>query len=358
MGIEMPMKKELVAIDLFCGIGGLTYGLQCSGIKVVAGIDSDSSCKYAYETNNDSKFIGKDISQVTGKELNELFPINSIRILVGCAPCQTFSQHTFKYKNRVEDERWNLLCQFLRLIKESEPDMVSMENVPQLKNYQVFTDFVDGLIENGYYVHYRVVNCSRYGIPQNRRRLILLASKNDGLKLIPETNSPNDFVTVQEAIGKLPSINDGEIHNSDKLHRSWKLSPINKKRIKQSKPGGSWLDWDEDLRTECHKKSGGATYRAVYGRMKWDQPAPTITTQFFSYGTGRFGHPSQDRALSLREGALLQTFPKSYRFVPKGKEVSFSEIGRYIGNALPVKLGKVIAKSIKNHVRCQEYEKG
>lgn len=357
MAHKIVESKELAAIDLFCGIGGLTHGLERSGIKVVAGIDSDLSCKYAYEANNDSIFIGKDISHVTGKDLNELYPENSIRILVGCAPCQTFSQHTFKYKTREEDVRWGLLYQFLRLIKESNPDIVSMENVPQIKNYEVFSDFVNGLRINGYFVHYRVVNCARYGIPQNRKRLILLASKHEGIKLIPEINKPQDCVTLKQAIGSLPSIEDGEVHDVDKLHKSWKLSPINKERIKQSKPGGTWLDWDKRLLLNCHKKKGGFTYKTVYGRMEWDKPASTITTQFFNYGTGRFGHPSQDRALSLREGALLQTFPKSYIFVPKGKEISFSEIGRYIGNALPVKLGKVIARSIKNHVRCQDYEK-
>lgn len=343
-------KNKLVAIDLFCGIGGLTHGLQQVGIKVVAGIDFDTSCKYAYEANNNSQFIGKDISEVTGKELNKLYPKGAIKILVGCAPCQTFSQHTLKNKDRDNDERWGLLYQFLRLIRESKPDYVSMENVPQLRKYDVFQDFVKGLIKEKYFVTYSVVNCQRYGIPQRRRRLVLLATKEKAIELIPETNKPKDYLTIKDVIGHLPRIKDGEIHKNDRLHRSWKLSPINKKRIKQSKQGGSWLDWDENLRLECHKKKSGKTYKAVYGRMKWDHLAPTITTQFFSYGTGRFGHPTQNRAISIREGALLQTFPESYKFFPEGKEFYFTEIGRHIGNAVPVDLGKVIAKSILNHM--------
>lgn len=344
------MNREVVAVDLFCGIGGLTYGMQKEGIKIVAGIDSDPSCQYAYETNNKSQFIKEDISNITGEYLNSLYPKNSIKVLVGCAPCQTFSQHTMKNKNREKDERWGLLYEFLRLIRESQPDFVSMENVPQLRKYKVFEDFVKGLTEEKYFVSYKLVNCPKYGIPQRRIRLVLLAAKNKNLNLIPETHNSKNYPTVKEAIGDLKRIRDGEIDKEDTLHRSWKLSPINKKRIKQSKQGGSWKDWDEQLVLNCHRKKNGATYKAVYGRMKWDQPSPTITTQFYSYGTGRFGHPKQNRAISLREGAILQTFPRDYKFFKEGKNIFFTEIGRHIGNAVPVELGKVIAKSIKNHI--------
>ena len=344
------VKKELVAIDLFCGIGGLTHGLKQSGIKVAVGIDFDNTCKYAYEKNNDTKFIGKDISMVTGKELNKFYPKNSIKILVGCCPCQTFSQHTLKNKNREKDERSNLLSQFLRLVKESKPDIVSMENVPQLRNYKVFEEFVNGLEKEKYFVYSHIVNCPRYGIPQKRKRLVLLASKQAKIQLIPETHTPKNYVTVREIIGKLPKISAGEIDKRDKLHRSWNLSELNKKRIKQSRQGGSWLDWDEELRLNCHKKKKGTTYKAVYGRMRFNQPSPTITTQFYSYGTGRFGHPNQNRALSLREGALLQTFDQNYKFFSDENKISFNEVGRHIGNAVPVKLGKIIGQSIKIHV--------
>ena len=344
------MRKEISAVDLFCGIGGLTHGFEKAGIQVVAGIDNDASCKYAYEKNNNSVFIEKDINQVTGKEINNLFLKDSVRVLVGCAPCQTFSQHTKKIKNRDKDPRWDLLYQFLRLIKESKPDIVSMENVPQLRHYKIFEDFVKGLKEEGYYVSYKVAYCPRYGIPQTRKRLLLLASKNAEIKFINETHTPNNYVSIEEKIRNLPKISDGEVNKKDLLHRSWKLSPINKERIKSSKPGGSWLDWNENIRLNCHKRKKGATYKAVYGRMSWDKPSPTITTQFYSYGTGRFGHPKQNRAISLREGAILQTFPEDYEFVEEGKEVSFRIIGRHIGNAVPVKLGQVIAKSIKAHL--------
>lgn len=343
---KLENQKELVAIDLFCGIGGLTHGLQQAGIKVVAGIDSDNSCKFAYENNNEGKFLNEDITKLTGEDLNKLYPKNAIKVLVGCAPCQTFSQHTLKNKNRQEDKRWGLLYQFLRLIKESKPELISMENVPQLRKYKIFEDFVKGLKKEGYNVSHKVVSCQKYGIPQNRRRLVLLASKTDKIELIPETHKAKDYVTIKDAIGHLEKIEAGETNKKDTLHRSWKLSPLNLKRIKQSKQGGSWLDWDKNLRLECHKKKRGSSFKTVYGRMHWNNPSPTITTQFYSYGTGRFGHPTQNRAISLREGAILQTFPENYKFFPNENKIAFSTIGRHIGNAVPVKLGEVIGKTL------------
>lgn len=344
--------KEVVAVDLFCGIGGLTHGLKQAGIKVIAGIDNDASCKYAYEENNDTKFIEASVTDISGKEISKLYPKNSIKVLVGCAPCQTFSQHATKIdlKKREQDEKWRLLYEFLRIVKESEPDIVSMENVPQLRKYDVFKDFVVGLEKMGYLVNYKIAYCPRYGIPQTRKRLLLLASKKNKIEFIPETNTPKNYPTIKSKLKKLPKIKDGDKNEKDRFHVSWKLSDINKKRIKSSKQGGSWLDWDEDLRLECHKKKGGSTYKAVYGRLSWDKPASTITTQFYSYGTGRFGHPTQNRAISLREGAILQTFPMNYKFIEDEKNINFSQIGRHIGNAVPVKLGEVIGKSIKNSI--------
>ena len=121
------------------------------------------------------------------------------------------------------------------------------------------------------------------------------------------------------------------------------------RRIKSSKPGGTWRNWPKDLLVNCHRKKTGATYSSVYGRMEWGKPSPTITTQFHRYGTGRFGHPEQHRAISLREGAILQTFPRGYRFI-KGKNFSSTVVARHIGNAVPPRLAEFIGKSIKNHI--------
>lgn len=136
----------------------------------------------------------------------------------------------------------------------------------------------------------------------------------------------------------------------DSLHRCPKLSKINLERIRQSRPGGTWHDWDKKLLPNCYKKASGKTYSSVYGRMRWDMPSPTITTQFYAYGTGRYGHPEQNRAISLREGAILQTFPKNYKFVKHKETITYKILGRHIGNAVPPKLGEIIGKSIKKHL--------
>jgi len=339
------------AVDLFCGIGGLSYGLKESGISIVAGVDTDEKCKYPFEKNNQAKFISKSVTDIGITEIKNLYPKNSIKVLTGCAPCQTFSQFTVKNKNRETDPRWELLYSFGKLIKGVKPDIVSMENVPQLRKYKVFEDFKTTLTDQGYEVYWKLVYCPKYGIPQRRRRLVLLASKFGKIELLPETHDATNEKTVRDAIGKVGQIKDGEVSKKDTLHRSWNLSPINKKRMQQSVPNGTWNDWDKELRSPCHRKKSGKSFKSVYARMGWDGPSPTITTQFFSFGTGRFGHPEQDRALSLREGALLQTFPKNYTLYDEREPISFNVVGRHIGNAVPVKLGNVIGKSILAHVK-------
>jgi DNA (cytosine-5)-methyltransferase 1 len=156
--------------------------------------------------------------------------------------------------------------------------------------------------------------------------------------------------TVREAIGKLPAIRQGTAHPKDPLHSAAKLSDLNLKRIRASRPGGTWRDWPKHLIADCHKRDTGYSYPGVYGRMAWDEPAPTLTTQFFGFGSGRFGHPEQDRAISLREGAILQGFPRSYSFIPEGAPVHFRVLGRMIGNAVPVTLGEMIGQSISAHL--------
>lgn len=355
MKTESYKKNKLfvVAVDLFCGIGGLTYGLNKSGIKVVAGVDVDERCRFAFEKNNDGLFINKSIKEISPKEILKLYPPKSLKVLVGCAPCQPFSKHTQKEKDRETKDDWGLLYHFFKLIKKVEPIVVSMENVPQITKHKVFSDFVEGLASIEYSVNWQNVYCPDYGIPQNRKRLVLLASKIGEIKVIAPTHRPENYKTVKMAIGNLEPIEAGTSSKKDRLHKSAALSKVNLKRIKESVPGGSWRDWNEDLRADCHRKETGNTYVSVYARMEWDKPAPTITTQFFSFGTGRFGHPEQDRALSIREGAILQTFPSEYEFIPTTSPVGFKKLGKYIGNAVPVRLGEIIGESIIRHL--EEY---
>lgn len=335
------------AVDLFCGVGGLTYGLRTAGIDVVAGFDLDSSCQYAYDANNgEGKFICKNIADVTGEEVSGLLKDFDIKVLVGCAPCQPFSKHRKDKKHREKHKDWGLLAQFGRLVREVQPDYVSMENVPELEKESIFADFLNTLKSQGYAVQYGVVKAEDYGVPQRRRRLILLASKNGDISLIDPTVAVGHAMTVREAIEKLPAVQAGANCPTDALHTASALSDLNMKRMQASKPNGTWRDWPEELRSDCHKKITGATYPSVYGRMAWDETSPTITTEFYIYGTGRFGHPVQDRALTLREGAVLQSFPANYVFLKDGEPVIRKRLARQIGNAVPPKLGEAIGKSI------------
>jgi DNA (cytosine-5)-methyltransferase 1 len=347
------------AIDLFCGIGGLSYGLKRAGISVLAGVDLDASCRYSYEQNVQAEFITNDISKVQGKEINQKYwsDSNQVKILAGCAPCQPFSAHLNKAKNKKQTKRWRLISEFKRLVDETNPCIVTMENVPNLANQKIFKDYVTFLKRNGYFVSYSNVYCPDYGIPQKRRRLVLLASKYGKISLMPKTHSKEKYVTLRQAIGHLPPVAAGEVCDGDPLHRTTKLSDINLRRIKASRPNGTWLDWNKDIQLACHKKKTGKTYTAVYGRMSWDAPSSTITTQFYNYGTGRFGHPTQDRALTIREAAILQTFPEDYKFYENETDVFIKRMGVYIGNAVPVELGVVIGKTILNHLK-ENYGKG
>lgn len=336
---------KIKAVDLFCGIGGLTCGLQKAGIPVVGGIDVDGSCEYAYTRNNNCKFIKKSIEQVTGKEIRALLRGADIKILVGCAPCQPFSSHQKDKQHRSTHKDWKLLYQFSRLVKEVRPHIVSMENVPEIENEAVFKDFVNTLKTEGYIVNYQVVNVADYGVPQRRKRLILLASRRKKeVTLLPITHKT--YLTVKDAIGMLPHINAGAQNDVDPLHIAPALSEKNMQRIRHSVPGGTWRDWPDELKLKCHQTEKGKSYGSVYGRMEWDELSPTITTQFIGYGTGRFGHPEQNRALTLREGAILQSFPPDYQFAPQGEAIQIRKIARHIGNAVPPRLGEVIGQSI------------
>lgn len=348
-----------VAVDLFCGIGGLTHGVELAGIDVAAGIDIDETCRFAYETNNNAKFINEGIENITAQFVQSLYPNNSIKVLMGCAPCQPFSNYSLRYnKCGKKDEKWKLLYYFSNIVKEIQPEIVSMENVPQLETENVFQDFIKLLEELGYYVSWSVVNCAEYGVPQLRRRLVLLASIYGEINIIPPLYNEKNYITVEDAIRNLPHINAGETCESDLLHRASRLSKKNKERIRQSVPGGTWQDWDEELILPCHKKKSGNGYKSVYGRMSWDKPSPTITTQFYGYGNGRFGHPEQDRAISMREGAILQSFPPYYRFIDPDNQQTNRQIGIHIGNAVPVELGRAIGRGILQHIDEMEIENG
>lgn len=335
-----------VVVDLFCGAGGLAYGMQTAGCKIVAGVDLDPSCEYPLKSNTDANFICRDVSNITSDDLIKLFGKAKTRVLAGCAPCQPFS--TYSRSRKSKDERWALLLDFQRLATSVKPEIVTMENVAGLAKQEIWHSFVSTLEKEGYSVSSRLVNCEKFGIPQTRKRLVLLASLKGPITLKDPTHG--QVISVRQAIGKLPQISAGEQNSDDPLHVSSKLSPLNLKRIKKSRPGGTWRDWPKSLRAKCHQKTSGKTYPSVYGRMEWEKPAPTITTQCYGYGNGRFGHPEQDRAISLREAAIIQSFPIEYSFFKDKDDISFSHLGRLIGNAVPPKLGNAIGHCIKDHI--------
>lgn len=346
MGVDMANK--IYAIDLFCGAGGLTYGLRQAGINVVAGIDIDPDTEHAYSINNKpSRYILKDIADVTPEELDALYPKDGIKLLAGCAPCQPFSKLT----NGTDGHKsFNMLDYFGRLITSIKPDLVMMENVPELtfRGKDVFARFLKTLQDNSYEYDCKVLSCFEYGVPQSRKRLVLLASKIGKIGIPAGTYSIDSIeVTVKHAISSLPPIEAGEICNADFLHAAAKCSNLNMKRLRATKPdGGSRDSWPDELILDCHKKESGKSYKAIYGRMWWDRPAPTITTLCLGIGNGRFGHPEQNRAMSMREAALLQSFPVGYEFWPADKKVSRKAISRMIGNAVPPMLAKALGNAL------------
>jgi len=343
---------RIVGVDLFCGVGGLTHGLVRGGIEVAAGIDIDASCKFPFEANNSASFLERDVGKLEVDDIAPFYEDADFTLLAGCAPCQPFSTYSRSGRNREYESQWPLVSAFGSLVKEIKPDLVTMENVPQLADHPVFQQFLGNL--SGYKKWWQVIECSSIGIPQTRKRLVLLASRL-GSTALELSQKRIRRTTVRETIASLPPIDAGERDPKDELHAAPSLSPLNMSRIRASRPGGTWRDWPEELQAACHRKDTGATYPSVYGRMEWDQPAPTITTQCFGYGNGRFGHPEQDRAISLREAAMLQTFPKSYAFVPPDAPIKFNKMGRLIGNAVPVRLGEIIARSLVAHVQAHTH---
>ena len=341
------LRPSVSCVDLFCGAGGLTHGFMLEGLPVVAGIDLDSACRYPYEQNNGATFLKRDVADLTGEEVASMFLPGTLRVLAGCAPCQPFSTYSQRYDQQ-RDEKWGLLYEFGRLTEELLPDVVTMENVPAVERHCVYRDFTAKLGELGYSICTDIVECADYGVPQARRRMVLLASRHGSVAMIQPTHVRHR--TVRNAIGRMSAIESGGRSTRDRLHTASRLSPTNLARIQVSEPGGSWRDWPTRLIADCHKASTGRTYPSVYGRMEWDKPAPTITTQCFGFGNGRFGHPEQNRAISLREAAILQSFPRTYKFVQPVDPVQFSVIGRLIGNAVPVALGRAIARSILEHL--------
>ena len=346
------MQQNIKVIDLFSGVGGLTHGLELAGLNVVAGIDNDKHCEYGYNANNNAKFILKDITSATFEELNDLFKDATIKILVGCAPCQPYSK--LNQKKDIDKSILAPFDKFSELITQIKPDIVFMENVRGIMQYDSFFDFIKNLTNNNYKIDYKVVNFADYGVAQNRKRFILLASRL-GIINIPKSTHINKHITVRQIIGDLEPIEMGKNNINDPLHCSSKLNSLNLQRIKATPHnGGSQKSWSDELLLKCHQKATGQSFRSTYGRMFWDKPAPTLTTLCLGYGNGKYGHPEQNRAISLREAARIQSFPDSYKFVNYNQAIRSGIIARLIGNAVPIHFSRIIGNTIKQHAEAYE----
>lgn len=341
---------KVAAVDTFCGAGGLTYGLEQSGMNVATSVDNEPSVRHAIEANTNAEFVQADIDELADEPetVREMWPEDAdVRVLAGGPPCQP---HTRLNQNSPEDhEKYHLIRSFITLAEQTEPDVVVMENVPGLQRNDMFGELLQRLQQAGFHTSWKVLNGPEYGVPQSRNRMFTFGSTQSAI-IPPEPTHRGDPRTVRDAIGDLPPVEAGEVHPDDRLHRSQALSEMNLKRIRASKPGGSWRDWPEELWLES-MKNGSSTTPSVYGRMRWDAVAPTIITQFHTYGTGRYGHPEQDRAITLREGAVLQTFPRDYEFVPPDEDVGISSTARKIGNAVPPLLAERVGDAVLEHIQ-------
>ncbi len=337
----------MIAVDLFCGAGGLTRGLRNVGIQVLLGVDVNEDYRKTYEANNGpAKFLSCDIRDLTGNQVTKLLPkhYSDELALVGCAPCQPFSAHRRNQASRNENR---LLLEFERLIRELRPGWVFMENVPGLSKvpgYSAYRRFTRTLGLLGYKFEAQVVDAKKFGVPQTRRRFILLATRLGSISLPPATHGPKaiPYKTVRQAIGQLPSIKAGESYPKIPNHQAAEVTLVNLERLKHTpRNGGDRSAWPRKLILKCH--SGSKGHEDVYGRMRWDAPAPTLTCRCFSISNGRYGHPTQHRAISLREAALLQSFPKRFKFFGRSQR----SIGEQIGNAVPVLLAEAVGRQLQ-----------
>ena len=353
----MSFKKKLNKIrvvDFFCGGGGMSYGMKMAGLDVVAGIDYEKKCKETYEANlKTSKFINADVFELTPSDLEKdlgLNPNDDNLLLIGCSPCQFWSIiNTDKSKS---EKSKNLLIEFEKFVRYFRPGYVVVENVPGVLRKEKESGvraFVKWLEDNDYEVHFDIHNTYDYGVPQSRKRFTLIANRITEIKIEPIKSRKK--INVRDVLGHENGFNPIEAGHkdcSDFNHTVPNINELTLRRLKKvKKNGGNRLGFadDPELQLECFKNKDNS-FKDTFGRLWWDKPSPTITTKFFSVSNGRFVHPEENRALSIREAATLQSFPKDFKFIGTG----IGSVARLIGNAVPPEYARRTGLAIKkNH---------
>jgi DNA (cytosine-5)-methyltransferase 1 len=334
---------KVAVVDFFSGAGGTSVGFRNAGMSIVAGIDNDADAAATYRANfPEARFFERDIREISGVEIAAVIPPNHATLFSGCAPCQPFSKQNRSRHD--SDPRRFLLSEFQRFVTELLPDFVVVENVPGMQKVGKggpLDDFIKALKKSGYSVDCGILSAANYGVPQRRRRLVLMAAKGMPIQLPAATHGEGllKFSTVRDWAAGLPPISAGETDPNDPDHAAMALSPLNLKRILATAEGKGRESWGEDLLLTCHQEHAG--HSDVYGRLAWDKPAAAMTTRCLSYSNGRYGHPEEARAISLREAACLQTFPRDFKF-----SGLITSKGRQVGNAVPPLLAQRIAEKI------------
>lgn len=353
--ISSKTETGLKAVDFFCGSGGMSYGLQKAGIEIISGIDINPDCRETYEKNINSVFLQKDVKLTNPEDLTNELGIqknDDSLIFIGCSPCQFWSRiNTIRTKSECTKD---LLLDFWKYVDYFKPGYILVENVPGIKNNpenEIISEFTRYLEKNNYKFDHNILDANSFGVPQHRKRYVLIASRiNDEIAL--PIGKPGVELTLRAFIGEhngFPKIRAGQIDKTNFIHTAADLSDKNKKRIGLTrKDGGDRSAWKDipELQIPAYINKDNQ-FKDVYGRMFWDKVAPTITTRFNSFSSGRFGHPEENRAISLREGATLQTFPKDYVFYGPNQ----SAITRLIGNAVPPEFAKHLGISLMEYYK-------
>lgn len=343
---------QILVYDYFSGCGGTSAGLRKAGMKPILAVDIDGQALQTYKVNfKEAVALEADIRELSTRDLEPLLDRDRKNpvLFSACAPCQPFSKQN--RRKRATDERATLLTELVRLVERFRPDLLFVENVPGIQNGKgaldgPFEELKKALDRLGYFHSSRIVNAREFGVPQNRVRLILVASVFGPVEVPAATHGieGKPLRTVRDAIGHLPPLSAGKRDDSVANHYACTLSPMNLERIRALPEGGRRTDWDEWLKLGCHAELKG--YTDTYGRMSWDRPAPALTTRCISLSNGRYGHPEQDRAISIREASSLQSFEEDFVFVG-----SVNGMARQIGNAVPPELAFACGQALTENVR-------